>query len=405
MQDTEFYERLLGFAKPWRVSDVDLDLEHNRVVVQAECAATKWKAEDGSSLHIHGYEDREWRHLDTCQMETVIRARVPRLKKEDGTTEMVAVPWAEKGTRWTLMFEALAIRILQACSTTEAASAILKINWHAANRIMERAVNRGLMRRKEVRVRHLGIDEKSFRRGHRYVSVLVDGDQGSVLEVAEGRNKTAAKELVGGLAPSTRKGVEVVTMDMWEPYLSAAVALLPDADIVHDRFHISQHMGNAVDQVRRREHKELVLRGERTLTGSKHSWLTNPENIPAKSWPGFKALLGVSLKTARAWHYKESLRNFWDAPGEEEGRAFFKDWYNRAIRSKLEPVKKVARMIKRHFARIVTWFKHHATNAVAEGINSRIQTIKAAARGFHSFASYRARILFHCGDLDMTVKI
>lgn len=405
MQDTEFYERLLGLTKPWRVADVDLNLEQNRVVVRAECVGTKWKAEDGSSLHIHGYEEREWRHLDTCQMETVIQARVPRLKKPDGTTEMVAVPWAEKGTRWTLMFEALAVRILQASATTEAAASILRINWHAVNRIMKRAVERGLLRREERTVRHLAIDEKSFRRRHRYVSVLVDGDQGSVLEVAEGRDKKAAMQLVGGIAESTRKKVKVTTMDMSNAYCAAAVALLPNADIVHDRFHISQHMGDAVDKVRRQEHKDLQRKGDKTLTGSKYCWLSNPENISEKAWPGFQSLLGASLKTARAWQHKESLRSFWDAPGEAEGRAYFKAWYKRAIRSKLEPVKKVARMMKNRFENIVTWFRHRVTNAVSEGINSRIQTIKAAARGFHSFSSYRDRILFYCGNLDMTVKV
>ena len=120
MKDTEFYARLLGLIKPWRVTDVELDMEGRRVVVRAECAAIKWKDEDGSSLHIHSYEEREWRHLDTCQMETVIRARVPRLKRADGTTQMMAVPWAEKGTRWTLMFEAFAVRVLEASATTEA---------------------------------------------------------------------------------------------------------------------------------------------------------------------------------------------------------------------------------------------------------------------------------------------
>ena len=403
MKDTEFYARLLGLSKPWRVTDVELDMEGRRVVVRAECAAIKWKDEDGSSLHIHSYEEREWRHLDTCQMETVIRARVPRLKRGDGTTQMMAVPWADKGTRWTLMFEAFAVRVLEASATTEAAAEILGISWHGANRIMERAVERGLSRREDVPVKHMGIDEKSFRRGHRYVSVLVDGGRGSVLEVVEGRTRTAAKQLLATVSPATRQGVEVITMDMWDPYLAAAVALLPGADIVHDRFHISQHMGKAVDQVRRSEHRLLMLEGDSILAGSRYGWLRNPENISSAQWPGFKALLGASLRTARAWQYKESLRSFWDAPGEEEGRSYFKAWYGRAIRSRLEPVKRVARMTRNHFERVVTWFRHHVTNAVAEGLNSRIQTIKSSARGFHSFESYRTRILFHCGNLDTSV--
>jgi len=311
------------------------------------------------------------------------------------------VPWADKGMRWTRMFEAFAVRVLKACVTVEAATSILGINWHAADRIIQRAVQRGELRRELGEIEHLGVDEKSFRTGHRYASVLVDGGKGVVIEVVEGRNKKSSKELFSRLPAECRSKVKVVSIDMWEPFLCACLSMVPSAAIVHDRFHISQHMGKAVDQVRKTEHRELFRQGDRSLVGTKYNWLSNPENVSQSHWPRFKQLLGASLKTARAWEYKENLRHFWDAPNEQAGRAFFKHWYGRAIRSQLEPVKKVARMIKNHFSHIVTWFRYPVTNAAAEGLNSRIQTIKASARGFHSFASFRARILFHCGGLDL----
>ena len=401
MKDTEFYEKLLGLESPWEVSEVRMDVVGNTVEVVVVCPARKWVSGEGEALHVHGYEERRWRHLDTCQMRTEIHARVPRVRYPGGRTEMVAVPWAAKGAGWTLMFEALAVRVLQACGTVDAGARLLGIGWHTADAIMRGAVERGLDRRDTAGVITLGVDEKSFRKAHRYASVLVDAGAGKVLEVVEGRTAEAAAELFGTLPPEVREAVAAVAMDMWKPYRDAALAALPNADIVHDRYHIAAHMGDAVDKVRRAEHRDLCAGGDAGLAGTRYDWLHGVENLRESRWESFQELLARPLKTARAWAIKEHLRNLWDAPDEAAGREFFKRWYGWAIRCRLEPVKRVAKMLKAHFHHIVTWFRHRLSNAAAEGLNSKIQALKSAARGFHSFASYRVRILFFCGGLDM----
>ncbi len=156
-----------------------------------------------------------------------------------------------------------------------------------------------------------------------------------------------------------------------------------------------------MDQVRRSGNKALIAEGDGRLTGSRYLWLTNEENLSEKQAVHFECLKDAQLKTSRAWAIRELFRDFWDQPGPYTGRLFFERWHAWAVRCRLKPVVKVAQMLKRHLDRILTWFEHRISNAVAEGFNSRIQSLKAAARGFRNFANDRTRILFFCGRLQM----
>jgi transposase len=195
--------------------------------------------------------------------------------------------------------------------------------------------------------------------------------------------------------------VEAVAVDMWEPFIRTIEKEVPDADIVHDKFHVSKYLGEAVDKVRRQEHKELMAQGDETLKGSRQLWLYNPENFSPEQRLEFGALKDLHLKVARAWAAKELFSQFWNYQEEGWARRFFKGWYSWVSRSRLKPLVEVGQTLKRHLDNLLTYLKHHITNAVTEGLNSKIQSIKAAARGFRSFRNYRIRILFFCGKLDL----
>ena len=188
-------------------------------------------------------------------------------------------------------------------------------------------------------------------------------------------------------------------------FLGSTQEYAPHADVVHDRFHLSKHLGEAVDRVRRAEHKALKQAGDERLTGSRYLWLTNEENLPEERAATFEQLKNANLKTSRAWAIRELFRDFWEQPGEFTGRSFFKEWYAWASRCRLKPIVAVAKMFKKHLDRIVTWFRYPITNAAAEGFNSRIQSLKSAARGFRNFDNYRTRILFFCGKLKLQPPI
>lgn len=178
---------------------------------------------------------------------------------------------------------------------------------------------------------------------------------------------------------------------------------MPEAEkkIVFDRFHIMKQMVDAVDAVRRQEHKKLLSEGEQTLTSSRHLWLRNRENVANRDRLAFEELRRQNLKVARAWAHKENLRKLWSYVSPSCAEKSFVKWYSAAIRSRLEPVKRVARMIKPKLANILTYCRKPFTNATAEGLNSKIMAIKRRAGGYRNAEHFETVIYFLCGGLNL----
>ena len=400
----EHYRLLLGLDDSWDVVRVNLSLEEKRVEIFLEYVAGGGTCPECgvvTPLADHASE-RKWRHLDTMQFETILIAKTPRTRCSKCGIKTMTVPWAEKHSRFTLMFEAWAIEVIKACGNIKAAAELLDLHWNSAHLIMERAVERGIQRRKTDSIENVGIDEKSFWRGQNYISLMTDIDESRVLEVSEGRNEAAANRLWKPLSSEKKGKIKAVAVDMWQPYLNSIQANAPDAAIVHDRFHVSKYLNEAVDKVRRKEHKKLKKEKDKSpLTGSKQLWLFNPENLSESQALRFSDLKDLELKTSRAWAIKEHFRWFWSYKYTKNAEKFFRKWYGWATHSRLKPVVDVAKTLNRHLDNLLTYFRHRITNAKSEGFNSRIQSIKSNARGFRSFENYRARILFYCGKLEL----
>jgi transposase len=398
------YALLLGIGSPWEVKTVDLSLEGKKVEIELgwQWGASAKCPECGRECSIHDCApERTWRHLDTMQFTTLIRARTPRADCPKHGVKTMQVPWAAPQGRFTLLFERFAVEVLLASASVSQACTLLGIGWDTAQEIMRRAVQRGLERRQLDRLKYLGMDEKSFRRGQSYITLLTDLEESRVLDVVEERTAEAAGQLWDTLSPEQKQGVEAVAVDMWAPFIQTIQTQVPDADIVHDKFHVSSYLGEAVDKVRRQEHKELLAQGDETLKGTRQLWLYNPQNFSPEQAEEFSALKDLQLKVARAWAAKELFSKFWEYQEEGWARRFFKDWFGWVSRSRLKPVVEVAQMLKRHLDNLLTYLKHHITNAVTEGLNSKIQSLKSAARGFRNFQNYRIRILFFCGKLNL----
>ena len=403
----EHYRQLLQLTDGWEVREVNFDMKRRRVSLRLEHRRGVRVScpECGASCTIADHApERTWRHLDTMQYETVLVARLPRADcKACGSPKTVEAPWAGRHSPYTWLFESLAVAVIEASSTLSDACELLRISWEAVHRLMERAVERGLARRDWKGIKHAGMDEKSFKRGQSYITTLneVGGDGARVLEVVEGRTSEAAAALLQSIPEEHRPCIKAVAVDMWDAFLKACREVLPHADIVHDKYHVSSHLNAAVDKVRKEEHKRLMASGDDTLKGTKYGWLRTYEDGRSSEAVSFRALHQLDLKTSRAWHYKEDFRHFWNYVSEAAAGRFYRAWFKAVMRSRLEPLKKVARMIDARWKEILNYIKHRITNAASEGLNSRIQAIKSAARGFRSFVNYRTRILFHCGKLDM----
>jgi transposase len=405
VQDNDLYSQILGIREPWRVDRVDLDLKQGEVNVHlTHNAGTQWSCpECGTLCPLYDHQPlRRWRHLDTCQLRTILNADPPRSNCPEHGARTVKLPWAEPGSRFTALFEALAIDWLRAASQ-QAVADRLSLSWDEVHAIQERAVKRGLERRKAEPVTRLGIDEKSFTRGHHYFTMVNDLDRSRVLFVAGHRTTESLDEFWSSLTAEQIGAVQAVAMDMWDPYVTSTLNHLPEAQskIVFDKFHIAKHLSEAVDQVRRRENKQLRAQGDDRLAGTRYDWLRHPVRMEPDDRKEFAALRDSNLKTARAWALKEAMMAFFEYFYERPARKHYRWWHGWAVRSRLKPIVEKARMIQRRFENIVTYIRHRITNAASESINSKIQWVKYTARGFRNTRNFVTAIYFHCGGLDL----
>jgi transposase len=405
MQDSELYGRILGITDPWQVDRVDLQLQQGEVhVYLTHDDKREWPCpECGVSCALYDHqEQRQWRHLDTCQYRTILHAAPPRSQCREHGVRVVKLPWAEPHSRFTALMEGLAIAWLKQASQ-KAVAEQLHLSWDEIHSIMERGVERGLARRKAEEIPYLGVDEKAFRKGHKYLTLVNDLSGSRVLYVAEDREQKSLDGFWPTLTEKQRDGIAAVAMDMWDPYVNSVQEHLPESTnkIVFDKYHIARHLGEAVDRVRRREQKGLKAEGDDRLTGTKYQWLRNPANLENAQRREFARLVSSELKTARAWALKETAMALFHYVYERPARKHFRWWYNWAVRSRLQPMKEVAGMLKRRFENIITYLRHRITNAASESINAKIQWVKYTARGFRNKQNFINAIYFHCGGLDL----
>jgi transposase len=404
MRDIDLYGQILGVTSPWEVTDVDLRLDAGEVEVSVsyEASAAMSCPKCGAPAQRYDTRRRRWRHLPTCQYRTILAAEVPRVRCQEHGVTTIAVPWSDPGSGFTALFEALIIDWLREASIAAVARQ-LGLTWDQVDGVMGRAVRRGMLRRELKPAAHLGVDETSFAKRHEYVTVVADRGRGIVHHVADGRGREALATYYEELGSEGRATIESVAMDMWGPYIAATLSSLPDAGskIAFDKFHVAMHLGDAVDRVRRQENRELLATGDETLKGTKHLWLFHPDRLEGDRGRRFDTLVKKALRTSRAWMLKELAMEMWEADSRQDAKVIFDAWYSWAIRSRLAPMKRVARMIKRHLTGVLNAIEQRVTNARLEGINSIIQGLKRTARGYRNRQRFRNAIYFHLGGLDL----
>jgi len=405
MESKELYRHLLGINEPWTVERVDLDMTQGRVDVYVGHAKGVRFAcpECGQEHAVYDHSaERTWRHLDSCQFMTYLHASPPRVSCTEHGVRQARLPWADEGSRFTHLFEALAVNVLLAANI-ERAAGLLRISWDQAWHLMERAVLRGRAAKGNSLPKQIGVDEKAIAKGHQYMTLVCDLDRATVEYVGEGRREESLAAYFEAFGSERCADIEAISLDMWPAFINACQEQVPGADdkMVFDRFHIMRHIVEAVDKVRKQEHKALMDKGDTTLVKSKYLWLTNPCNMTDQTKARFKELQSSELATGRAWALKEVLRELWNYRSAAWALKFWKRWYYWATHSRLQPMIDAAKLIARHLPNVLTYFKHRITNAVAEGLNSKIATVQKRACGFRNRDHFKIAIYFHCGGLDL----
>lgn len=407
MKDTELYRQILGLQNPWYVDEVAMCNETQSITVLVRHSeGVEWccpKCQRLCKCRDHA-EERTWRHLDTCQYQTLLKARIPRVNCPEHGVLQVTVPWAEERSRFTLLMERLCISVLQQAQNITAACEILKISWDECWGIMKKAVRRGQTRKPRGSPRKIGIDEKSFKGGHHsYMTIVYDLENSSVEYVADDRRADSLDNFFRKLRPVELDNIEAIACDMWDPYLKSINEHVPNAEkkIVLDRFHVMKLVNTAVDEVRRKEQRELPPDEKSRLKGARFALLYAEENLPDRYLPKLEEIKAANLKVSRAWAMKESIRQLWEYHSEAWARKFFIKWYWWASHSRIKPMTKLAKTLKRYLDYIVSHARHQITNSVAEGINSKIMSVKRRACGFRNAENYKTAIYFYCGKLDV----
>ncbi len=399
MFSEQFFDLLLDLGDSWLVDDVKVNFKLEEVDVyikyvgsKAECPETK------SMCSIHDRrKSRRWRHLDSLQYKTFINCCIPRVKTPTGV-KSIDVPWADGFERHTYLFESLVIDVLKATKNQTATSNLLKCGFNVVNRIIHLSVNRGMKRRpKSVAYSNLSIDEKSFRKGHNYITVLSTPLSGCVIDVAEGRDKEATKTLLHDVIEEANKDkVETISMDMWKPYISTVSAFLPNVKIVHDRFHLIKYLNDAIDKVRKRE-----VKIHEELKHTKYVLLKNKANLTDKQHIKFEHIQAANYEVSKAWRVRENFRDIFGSSSIGEAFVLFIKWGASVLKTNIKEVIKVAKTFNNHLKGVCNALVENFSNAMAERLNGKIQEIKTVGRGYRTFKNFRSAILFFHGGLSL----
>jgi len=404
----QLYKDIIGVAPPWMITAVVKDELARKITVRIEYDPEKTLACPicAQSTKQYDHRIRVLRYLDTCQYETFLEVNVPRIRcKKDGV-QQIQIPYAEKHSRFTSRFES-AIIIWLKDSPISVVAENFNLSWDEVDGIMQRAIRRGLSRRKPVKVSNIGIDETSYQKRHEYVTVILDKDRDSVIDVLNDRKAETLETWLKTQGNSDLSGLESISMDMWDPYIKAVRGTIPEAEIkiAFDRFHVSKHFNEAVDKVRRREHNAFMKQvGESPLSKSRFQWLINSnrtDNRTARR-KEFLSLSRLKLETAKAWRIKETANSLWDYLYMNVAQEAWKKLLRWISLCRIPEMKKAGLTIRKYFWGILNAIRLKVTNGMLEAKNNCIQGIKRMACGFRNRDRFRNAILFHLGNLDLS---
>jgi transposase len=394
------FEAALGITQPWFVAGVSFDEPSKVLTVGIDFAAgSRFAVEGVAGEHpVHDTVNKTYRHLNFFQHECVLQVRTPRVKLSDGRVMLVKPPFAGKLSGFTLLFEALVLMLAPQMPIAAVARTV-GISEHRAWAICRRYVALALDAADFSQVKALAIDETSRARGHDYITLAADAQARRVLSVTEGRDakavKTIAEELAEhGCPPET---IESVSIDMSPAFIRGCAEHVPNARITFDKFHVVWHANAAVDKMRR-----IEQRSDKSLKGLRWSLLKDRADLKPDAAAELDALIArmTRVRTARAWAYKEQLREILERKQINVVRAALQHWCTCVMRSKVEPMKEVAAMVRRHLEGIVAWAQTRQTNGFLEALNGLFQAAKRRARGFKNFDTIRTVIFLIAGKLD-----
>jgi transposase len=310
------------------------------------------------------------------------------------------VPWADKWQRVTHALARAVAALARVLDWTSVATHF-RLNWKTVTAIVEGAVLWGLAHRRWYPLHVVGVDEVSRRKGQQYLTIVYDLDRGRVVWVGRDRTTATMERFFAWLGARRARSIHTVCCDMWAVYIDAIHTHLPEATIVFDRFHLSQHLSRAVDEVRRQTWRQMAGREKAEFKRTRFLWLTNPDNLRREERTRLSALLRLNSPIVKAYLLKEDLRRFWDYRRTAWAGGHLRQWLWRASHSRLRPFQKLAHTLRAHRDGVLAWTRIRVTNGALEGMNNKVKVISHRAYGYQTSWAYIANIYHCCGGLPL----
>lgn len=393
------FSAALGLEEPLFLSEIRFDKNSGELHIHIDFAkGGKFSCSECSSqgLSVHDTVEKVWRHLNFFQYKCFLHFRTPRTICNDCGERLWQPPWAHKQSGFTLLFEAFIIALAKEMPVSQISELVGEHDTRIW-RIIQKNVKRAYSEKSFESVEKIGCDETSVRKGHNYVTIFADMDSGDVLFATKGKDSRTIKAFTEELPSHNANSGQIkeITIDMSPAFICGVSKFLPDAIVTYDKFHVIQSLNKAQDEVRRLEQAQNPL-----LKNSRFVWLKNPQNLTSKQQKKLESLRFSNLKTAKVYQMKlifQDIYRFVKDPVEAE--LSIKKWLVWAVRSRIEPVKKFAEMVKKHYSGILRYFTSRLTSGAVEGINSRIQEVKRRAKGFRNIDNFIAMIYLETARL------
>jgi len=401
MNSTEIFTQALGLSEPWYVSKVEFrDGKHSNKELHIWLSFNRGDRFRIGENEYTAYDtiDKVWRHLNFFEHHCFLHASVPRIKTVDHKTVMVDVPWARKNSGFTLLFEAYSMLLIEREMPVGSVSRTICETapriWRVFNHWVRKAVEKIDM----SEVHHIGVDETSKRKGHNYITQFVDLDTRKTIFVTDGKDASTFKAFSKALVESHGKveNIKAISMDMSKSFISGALTHFPKAGIIFDKFHIFKTLNEAIDTVRKEEHKETGL-----LKGHRFTLLYNKKNLSPKKKMELETILMTYPTIGKAYSFKESFTDIFNECTNDSVKKLI-SWCKMVEQSAIKPLVNFVAMIKSHMYGIKKLFAvRNVNNGILEGLNSKIQLAKRRARGFANTKNFKYMVYFVTGGLKL----
>ena len=400
---SKLFETALGIKKPLFISSIDFNSALGELHIHIDfmrggrfCCPICGKEECG----VYDTTDKVWRHLDFFQYKCYIHFRNPKIDCENCGVHLYMPVWARPRSGFTVLFEALILTLTREMSVAGIAKLVDEHDTRIW-RVIHHHVRVAYASKNFSNLTQIGIDETSTRKGHNYISIFVDMTLREVVFATPSKDASTIVEFCSELErhKGTPFNINSISMDMSPAFISGAKAHLPQAEITFDKFHVIMKLNEVIDKIRRGEVHENPC-----LKGSKYLWLKNPDKLTESQKEKLKTLSKENKRLAKAYQMKITFQDIYRLITDVEAADFaLRKWLSWAVRSRLDPIKEFAKMLKRHYYGVLQYFASRLTAGPTEGINNRIQSIKRRSKGFRNFDYFISLIYLDAANLTFPV--